>query len=425
MSGAGHIDPSNKKIALMIAILALVLAFSETLGKGAQTAGLSYNIEASNLWAFFQAKTIRMTSVRAAGEALEATLGDYTPVARRAIAGIKIGVAQQVRMIDDLLDATRIITGKLSLTMAPVLLGPVLSSALESVRAKAEDKAITIISDIHLAGETVEGDADRLQQIVWNLLSNAIKFTPRSGQVWLSARREQASAMIRIRDDGRGIEADFMPHLFERFQRDETGNSRAQDGFGLGLMLVRHLCELHRGIVTASSAGRGLGAEFSVRLPLREPLRGHPQAQMRPPTSATVLPGLDGVQLLLVDDHAESRDAMALLLSRAGALVEVLGSGEEAVQRIVEAQGRPRPDILICDIAMPGQDGYETLRLIRASERHGALPPLPAIALTAFVQNEDRIRAHDAGFEMHLSKPVAIEELIVTIAAFVRHRERS
>ncbi len=196
-----------------------------------------------------------LNGIQSWAQVLEATLGDSTPVARRAIAGIKIGVQQQVRMIDDLLDATRIITGKLSLSMATVPLWPVLSAALESVRAKADDKAITIISDLRIDGESVEGDADRLQQIVWNLLSNAIKFTPRGGQVWLTAYRDGGSVLISVRDNGRGIDAEFMSHLFERFQRDETGNSRGQDGFGLGLMLVRHLCELHRGSVTAS---RGL-----------------------------------------------------------------------------------------------------------------------------------------------------------------------
>ena len=206
-------------------------------------------------------------------EVLRTTLGDANPLAQRALAGIRIGIEQQVRMIDDLLDATRIITGELSLNLSPVLLQPVLIAALASVRGKAEDKAIELIPDLQLATETIEGDSDRIQQVIWNLLSNAIKFTPRGGHVWLSAVRSRSHVRICVRDDGRGIDADFMPLLFERFQRDETGNSRGQDGFGLGLMLVRHLCELHRGNVSARSDGHGQGASFTVRLPLREPIR--------------------------------------------------------------------------------------------------------------------------------------------------------
>ncbi|WP_295686558.1 ATP-binding protein [uncultured Nevskia sp.] len=205
-------------------------------------------------------------------EVLLTTLGDSNPLAQRALAGIRIGIEQQVRMIDDLLDATRIITGELSLSLGPVLLRPVLIAALASVRGKAEDKAIELIADIRLETETIEGDSDRIQQVIWNLLSNAIKFTPRGGHVWLKAVRSRGQVKICVRDDGRGIDADFMPQLFERFQRDETGNSLGQDGFGLGLMLVRHLCELHRGNVSARSEGRGQGVTFTVRLPLSEPI---------------------------------------------------------------------------------------------------------------------------------------------------------
>jgi CheY-like chemotaxis protein len=224
-----------------------------------------------------------------------------------------------------------------------------------------------------------------------------------------------------------------MPLLFERFQRDETGNSRGQDGFGLGLMLVRHLCELHRGSVVASSAGANLGASFIVRLPLRgldlaalsslpvsmPVVHGRPSAERIPE-------GLGGLRLLLVDDHLESRDALAVLLAQAGAMVEVLSSGSEAVQRLDRrlppGEREPPPDVLICDIAMPGLDGHETLRQIRRDEQSSGARRLPAIALTAFARNDDRVRAHDAGFEMHLSKPVDVVELIQTLAAFMHQR---
>ncbi len=366
-----------------------------------------------------------LNGIQSWAQVLDSTLVDAGPATRRAIAGIKIGVEQQVRLIDDLLDATRIISGKLSLSLAPVELAPVLAAAVVSVHRKAADKRIVLATDVETGDASIQGDADRVQQIVWNLLSNAIKFTPAGGHVWLTACCEDNTAVIAVRDDGRGIPADFLPLLFKRFQRDETGNSRSQDGFGLGLMLVRHLCELHRGSVSASSAGPNLGATFTVRLPLDGDAR--PSALARPVARAqpAPLPGLQGVRLLLVDDHAESRDALAVLLSRAGASVDVLSSGEAAVQHIEQAIPEEQPDVLICDIAMPGQDGYETMRLIRAFERRADRVRLPAIALTAFVQNEDRVRAHNAGFEMHISKPVALEELIVTVAAFARQRAQS
>ncbi|MDP3294614.1 MAG: PAS domain S-box protein [Nevskia sp.] len=347
---------------------------------------------------------------------LESIQGEGSKLMLRAIAGIKTGVEQQVRLIDDLLDATRIITGKLSLLLTPVKLAPVIAASAESVRDKALAKHIVLAAEIELADETLEGDADRVQQIVWNLLSNAIKFTPSGGHVWLSACREGDFAVIRVRDDGRGIDSDFLPQLFERFRRDETGNSRGQGGLGLGLMLVRSLCELHRGNVVAASPGPGLGALFTVRLPLRRDGAASAILPISGFERAAALPSLGGLRLLLVDDHVESRDPLAVLLSQTGAVVEVLSSGEEAVRRIQRSDG-DLPDLLICDIAMPGQDGYETLALIRAFERSSGRPPMPAIAVTAFAQNDDRARALDAGFQTHIAKPVIVKELIATIAA--------
>ncbi len=357
---------------------------------------------------------------------LESVQGDGNKLMLRAIAGIKTGVEQQVRLIDDLLDATRIISGKLSLLLTPVKLAPVIAASIASVRDKALAKHIALATEIDLEDETIEGDADRLQQIVWNLLSNAIKFTPSGGHVWLSASCEHDIAVIRVRDDGRGIDSDFLPQLFERFRRDETGNSRGQGGLGLGLMLVRNLCELHRGSVIAASAGPGLGAEFTVRLPLRKSgAAAVPAIVPFPLDQAGSLPSLSGLRLLLVDDHVESRDPLAVLLSQTGAVVEVLSSGEEAVRLIRLGFGDEPPDLLICDIAMPGQDGYETVRLIREVEKSRQLTAMPAIALTAFAQNEDRARALEAGFQTHIAKPVMVKELIATIAALAPVRGNS
>ncbi|WP_293394866.1 PAS domain-containing protein [Nevskia sp.] len=349
---------------------------------------------------------------------LESVPGNGNKLMLRAIAGIKIGVEQQVRLIDDLLDATRIITGKLSLLLTPVKLVPVIAASIASVRDKALAKHIELHTEVELGDEAIEGDADRLQQIVWNLLSNAIKFTPSGGHVWLSASRENDIAVIRIRDDGRGIDADFLPQLFERFRRDETGNSRGQGGLGLGLMLVRNLCELHRGSVVAASPGPGLGALFTVRLPLRKSGTAAVSAIVPfPLDQAGTLPSLSGLRLLLVDDHVESRDPLAVLLSQTGAVVDVLSSGEEVVRLVRQGFDEQPPDLLICDIAMPGQDGYETVRLIREFEQSRGQPTMPAIALTAFAQNEDRARALEAGFQTHIAKPVIVKELIATIAS--------
>ncbi|WP_295686854.1 PAS domain-containing protein [uncultured Nevskia sp.] len=357
---------------------------------------------------------------------LESVPGNSNKLMLRAIAGIKIGVEQQVRLIDDLLDATRIITGKLSLLLTPVKLVPVIAASIASVRDKALAKHIELHTEIELGDEAIEGDADRLQQIVWNLLSNAIKFTPSGGNVWLSASRENDIAVIRIRDDGRGIDGDFLPQLFERFRRDETGNSRGQGGLGLGLMLVRNLCELHRGSVVATSPGPGLGAVFTVRLPLRKSGTAAVSAIVPfPLDQAGTLPSLSGLRLLLVDDHVESRDPLAVLLSQTGAAVDVLSSGEEAVRLIRQGFADEPPDLLICDIAMPGQDGYETVRLIREFEQSRGQPTMPAIALTAFAQNEDRARALEAGFQTHIAKPVVVKELIATIASLAPVRGNS
>lgn len=350
---------------------------------------------------------------------LESVPGNGNKLMTRAIAGIKTGVVQQVRLIDDLLDATRIITGKLSLLLTPVKLAPVIAASVASVRDKAADKGVELNVEVELGDDSIDGDADRLQQIVWNLLSNAIKFSAAGGHVWLTARRESEFAVIRVRDDGRGIDGDFLPQLFERFRRDETGNSRGQGGLGLGLMLVRNLCELHCGSVVAASPGPGLGAEFTVRLPLRRADGLALVAIVPGPLEPSSLPSLGGLRLLLVDDHVESRDPLAVLLSQTGAVVDVLSSGEEAVQLVRRGYDGRRPDLLICDIAMPGQDGYETIRLIRAFEHGSSQPALPAIAFTAFAQNEDRARALEAGFQTHIAKPVMVNELIAMIASLV------
>jgi len=353
---------------------------------------------------------------------LDSRIDAPAPGVQRALTGIKAGVEQQVRLIDDLLDATRIMSGKLSIVKQPVLVQPVIEAALASVRAAAERKSIRLHTQLDAGGGQISGDPDRLQQMVWNLLSNAVKFTPAGGNVWLSAQCRDGQLEVVVRDDGKGIAGPFLPRLFDWFRRDETGNSRGQDGLGLGLALVHHLCELHGGSVRAESAGIGRGASFSLRLPLRVPAPivaepSHSRVLARPQQ----LPSLQGLHVLLVEDQAETRESLVLLLENAGAQVLAFGSSEEAQRWL--ASGDVAPDVLVSDIAMPGEDGYSLMHKIRSREQQAGIPAserLPALALTALAQREDRLRTLAAGFQMHLAKPVSPDELVVVIATLAR-----
>lgn len=339
----------------------------------------------------------------------------------RALAGIKNGVDQQVRLIEDLLDATRIMSGNLSLTTQIIEFRPVVEAAIASVGAAAAAKQIEIERDIRFDGEQVRGDPDRLQQIVWNLLSNALKFTAPKGHVKVSLDRLGSMARLRVTDDGKGIDAEFLSHMFEWFRRDETTSQRGQDGLGLGLALVRHLCELHGGTVTASSPGLGQGASFEVRLPLLfgSALQESQAVDPLAPTPRS-LPSLGGLRVIVIDDQADARDALAALLFSMNAQVWAFESGQQALEWMRGEKDQPRADVLLCDLAMPGEDGYATLARIRAYEHEqcfAANDRLHAIALTAFAQREERDRALSAGFAVHLAKPVSVDDLA---AAMVR-----
>ncbi|HEU4622409.1 MAG TPA: PAS domain S-box protein [Burkholderiaceae bacterium] len=347
---------------------------------------------------------------------LESQLTQPTPSMQRALAGIRTGVQQQVRLIEDLLDATRIMSGNLSIVKQPVTLLPILETAIASVRGTAQAKRIEVVTQVDLGPQQVEGDPDRLQQIVWNLLSNAVKFTPSGGRIELSAYQDGHDAVIVVKDNGKGIPPDFLPHMFDWFRRSEVASSRRQDGLGLGLALVRHLCDLHHGSVRAQSEGDDCGAIFTVRLPLRETPDISPDRRDRDQRPAAPRNALDGLRILLVDDQPETREALSIALAAYGADVTTLPSGKDAVAWL--EQHTP-PDILVCDIAMPDQDGHVTLQRIRASESRRGIPAehrLPAIALSAFTQREDRMRALATGFQMHVAKPVAPEELVIVIA---------
>ncbi|CAG2131095.1 Autoinducer 2 sensor kinase/phosphatase luxQ [Ralstonia mannitolilytica] len=348
---------------------------------------------------------------------LESQLADGSPLVQRALAGIKTGVEQQVRLIEDLLDATRVMSGKLRLTREPFVLRKALESALNSVRALATERRITLHTRIALGEREIDGDADRVQQLVWNLLTNAIKFTPEGADVWLSADLVGEVARIEVRDNGRGIAPAFVPYLFDAFRQADGAHTRRTGGLGLGLALVKRLTELHGGRVHAHSDGEQRGATFTVYLPL------HAGAELTAPLSedparSGPLPSLAGLRVLLVDDQQDARDALATLLAQVGADVGSVGSGRDAIAQLDDWGSNGHPQALVCDIALPDEDGYAILQKIRAWEhRHLAdgAAPMAAIALTAFAQPHDRARALASGFQQHLVKPVSPHDLVRTL----------
>ncbi|HYD94865.1 MAG TPA: PAS domain-containing protein [Noviherbaspirillum sp.] len=372
-----------------------------------------------------------LNGIQSWAHVLENYVKDATsaPLAQRALQGIKTGVGQQVRLIEDLLDVTRMMSGKLRLVKQPLALLPALQAAVESVRAMAAAKRIGIACTYRITSEQIEGDADRVQQIFWNLLSNAVKFTQEGGNVWLNASQADGEICVAVRDDGVGISPDFLPHLFNRFSQEDTSSTRDHSGLGLGLFLVRHLIELHGGRVRAESQGEGKGSTFFVYFPLRA--RSDKYLTVGPSDVANAagvpLPSLSGLRILLIDDQEEARESLSVVLTGAGANVFAASSSREAVAWLCECQQNGLPDVLVCDIAMPGEDGYSTLRRLRSwktADGRAPLQRMPALALTAFAQREDRIRALTAGFQMHVTKPVAPEELIVVIDTMVT-RERA
>jgi PAS domain S-box-containing protein len=355
---------------------------------------------------------------------LENQLREADPAVRRALAGIMIGVEHQVRLIDDLLDVTRAMSGNLGLAKQPMQLLPVLADAVESLRAMAAEKGLRIITDYAIGDREIHGDPDRVRQIFVNLLTNAVKFTPSGGSIWVVARAEGSMARIDVRDNGAGIPPAFLPFLFDPFrQADQGSSSRRQEGLGLGLALVQRLAELHGGHVSCESEGVDRGATFRVHLPLR---RGVGRVLVDPgpaQESTSALPSLAGIRVLLIDDQREARESLATLLTQAGAGVRTASSGREALQLLESGASAETPEVIVCDIAMPDEDGYRTLKRIRAWEASlgdDAMTRRPAIALSAFTQREDRIRALSEGFQMHLTKPVAPAELIIVISSVAR-----
>jgi signal transduction histidine kinase/CheY-like chemotaxis protein len=330
----------------------------------------------------------------------------------RAVETIERNASAQAQLIEDLLDVSRIISGKFQVEARLVDVSMVTEAALDAVRLAAEAKGIDLVASIEHVPQ-LSGDPTRLQQVVWNLLSNAIKFTPKGGRVEVSVASVDSYVDIAVRDNGEGIRTDFLPYVFDRFRQADGTTTRAHAGLGLGLAIVRHLVELHGGSVRAHSDGVGKGALFSVRLPVAAVRPKGPDdaipTSLRHGAVETALP-LAGLRVVVVDDEADARELVATVLAESGASVFAVSSAAEALQAVE----RHRPDVLVSDIGMPCEDGYSLIRRLRAME--SPVGRIPAAALTAYATVQDRTRALFAGYSSHLPKPIDPAELTAVVA---------
>jgi len=337
------------------------------------------------------------------------------PTQEQALVAIDRAVKAEARLIDDLLDLSRMLAGKMTLSRGIVDLVPVAEGALEAVRTAAEAKEIRVELIKTPSPAFVRGDPDRLQQIIWNLVSNAVKFTPHGGQVQVSVERDESLWEIRVTDTGVGISPAFLPYVFERFRQADESATR-KSGLGLGLAIVRHLAELHGGEVGAASEGEGKGAVFTVHLPVPALIMPRDVVEQAhdsiPPVEQTAL---EGLHVLLVEDDADAREALVSVLEHYGARITAASSVAEALSALAKRV----PDVLVSDIGMPGQDGYDLIRAVRA------LPPdqggrVRALALSAYASPQDRDRAIAAGFHRHVAKPAEPPELVGTLVQLLR-----
>jgi signal transduction histidine kinase/CheY-like chemotaxis protein len=340
---------------------------------------------------------------------------------QRGLETIARNARSQAKLIDDLLDMNRIVSGKLRLDVQPVDLAQVVSAALHSVQPSADAKAIHLRSTVDPNSGPVFGDPHRLQQVVWNLLTNAVKFTPMQGKIDLLVQRVDSHVEIVVQDSGIGLAPAFLPHIFGRFRQADSSSTRQFGGLGLGLSIVKQLVELHGGRVRAESAGEGRGATFSVSLPLRAVRERDAGAGAEPsPRSSAASDAelsLAGIKVLVVDDEPDARELVRWVLTDVDAEVVSAGSADEAFA-LMQAQ---RPDVIVSDIGMPGRDGYQLMREVRALPAAGG-GKTPAIALTAFARTEDRTRAMLAGFQVHVAKPIEPSELVATIKSLAGNR---
>ncbi|HEY9812902.1 MAG TPA: ATP-binding protein, partial [Candidatus Sericytochromatia bacterium] len=360
----------------------------------------------------------------------------------KALEAIERNAKLQAELIEDLLDVSRMMRGKLSLQVCAVNLRQPIEAAIETVQLAAEAKNIKVEKFIDSSTNLISGDANRLQQIFWNLLSNAIKFTPEGGQVKISleysanATQENISngsypgsqkkalivnsyAQITVSDTGKGISAEFLPYVFERFRQADGATTRSQSGLGLGLAIVRHLVELHGGTVDVDSAGEGFGSTFTVKLPLMqvEPQANNSDLSLEANGNQVIMdiPTLNGIRVLIADDEEDTRFLLTVALENYGAKVTAVGSAREALEAVQQLM----PDVLVSDIGMPNEDGYTLIRKIRAlnPEKGGKIP---AAALTAYARSEDSQKAIAFGFQKHIAKPVEPAELVGVIASLAK-----
>ena len=337
---------------------------------------------------------------------------------KRGMDAIERNARAQVHLIDELLDLSRILAGRVTLDVQPLMLIDIVQGVVESAEPAARTKGIRLEKILDPQAGPVSGDPVRLQQIVSNLVSNAIKFTLKGGRVQVLLERVNSHIELTVSDTGIGIAPAFLPQVFDRFSQEDSSASRVYAGLGLGLAIAKQLVELHGGSLRAKSAGEGRGASFVVNLPLivaaaqREPDRFHP-THSAAPEPQTLLPKLDGIRVLVVDDERDARDLIRRVLEEHGAEVSAVASGREALR----ALATETPDVLVSDVGMPGMDGYQFIRSVRASDLD--YRRVPAIALTAFARSEDRKKALLAGYQSHLAKPFDIAELVIVVAGLV------
>jgi PAS domain S-box-containing protein len=338
---------------------------------------------------------------------------------RRAIGVIDRNARAQVQLIDDLLDLSRMMTGKIRLDLHQISILNVVQAAVDSARPAAEAKDIRLQTALDSAPATVSADGGRLQQVIWNLLSNAIKFTPKGGRIHTVLQRVNSHIELSVSDTGIGIPAGFLPYVFDRFSQRDTSATRSFGGLGLGLAISKQLVELHGGTIKVASPGEGQGSTFVVELPLsivqiedEKGERVHPTAEMQS-SEVLALPNLDGVHAFIVDDEPDARELLRRVLEDQGAQVTTFSSAKDVLATLKTT----RPSIIVSDIGMPGMDGFQLIRALRVSESRG--DRVPALALTAFARSEDRKRSLAAGYQAHLSKPFDVGELVLLVATLV------
>lgn len=332
---------------------------------------------------------------------------------------IQRNVRAQAKLIEDLLDVSRISSGKLQVQMQPMKLGSVVQAALDTIRPLAEEKEVELLACMETERDELLGDSSRLQQVVWNLLTNAVKFTPKAGRIEVSLSRTDSTLHLEVKDSGQGISPSFLPRVFDRFKQYDSSSTRSQGGLGIGLTIARHIVDLHGGSIVAVSPGDDQGTTFTVTLPAA-PVHAHAVQQVKDDRAAAEQSDpidLGGIVVMVVEDERDAREVIADTLREAGANVLTSSAAGEALA-MLEQQC---PDVLLSDIAMSGQDGYEFIRAVRSAA--DGVRAIPAAALTAYASNEDRLRALSAGFQMHLVKPVEPAALVAAVWSLARRRQ--